>query len=107
MKISQEQKEEKFATIRRWEESGLTQQQFCIQESISFNNFYYWLKKYRGKESKPVGRPRKESGKFINIQSQKGPVFSGAIFAEITFASGNCIKFYQAIELSHLKQLAI
>lgn len=106
MKKNQEQREEKFAMIQRWKESGLTQQKFCQQETISFNNFYYWLKKFR----KQV---EKSPAKFIklkrpqNLNSNKpGNVSTDSVFSEIIFANGNRLRFFNAIEIAQLKTLA-
>lgn len=99
MKNNKELREEKFAMISRWEQSGLSQRQFCQTENLQFNHFYYWLKRYRGKNSnKPTG--------FIKLISEDKPVSTRHIFSEVILANGNTIRFYQSVDGSVLKQLA-
>ena len=94
--------------IRRWQESSLSQKQFCLDENCSMNNFQYWLKQFR-KVNMPsllVKRGGKKSGKFIKLKSPEKNISSGSIFSEVVFANGNRIKFYNAMDISQLKQLA-
>lgn len=105
MKYNQELREEKFAMIRRWEESGLSQKKFTEQENIVFNNFYYWLKKYRKQKQKQDAK-EKRSG-FVKISVPKQALGNAACLSEVVFVNGNRIKFYNAIEISQLKQLAL
>ena len=39
-------KEAKFALVRQWEESGMTQTTFAAQNNIGITNLSYWIKKY-------------------------------------------------------------
>ena len=98
MKNNSELREGKFAMIRRWEESGLSQKKFVEKERILFPHFYYWLKKYRDQGKKSVG-------KFIKLKTTDRTIPSNVI-TEVVFANGNRIKFHNAIEISQLKQLA-
>ncbi len=106
MKKNKELQDAKFAMIRRWEESGLSQKQFCENEPLSSNNFHYWLKKYRDLNKKSVDTQQRKPEKFIKLKTET-PISTGAVFSEIIFANGNRIKFYNAIEISQLKQLAV
>ena len=36
-----------FSLISRWQESGLSQIDFCQQHDLVPHRFYYWLKKYK------------------------------------------------------------
>jgi len=40
-------REEMFALIKRWKESGKTQKQFSRENGIKYSKFLYWMKKYR------------------------------------------------------------
>lgn len=92
-------REEKFAMICRWEQSGLNQRQFCQSENIPFNHFYYWLKRYRDQgNDKAVG--------FIKLKSDVKPGFTGEIFSEVVFSNGNTVRFYRSVDGAVLKQLA-
>ncbi len=105
MKKNQALQEAKLAMIRRWEESGLSQKQFCENEPRASNNFHYWLKKYRDLNQTFVDTQQRKPEKFIKLKTENS-ISAGAVFSEIIFANGNRIKFYSAIEISQLKQLA-
>lgn len=106
MKINPEIREQKFAMIARWESSGITQKQFTEQENVSMNNFQYWLKRYR-KASEPARETgKRKSEKFIKLKTPEKGMLCGNVFSEIVFANGNRIKFYNAVDVSQLKELA-
>ena len=46
MQVSQMYKEEMYDLIERWDSSGLTQKNFCLQEGVSVSTFGYWRKRY-------------------------------------------------------------
>lgn len=100
MKNNSELREEKFAMIRRWQESGLSQIKFSEQENISYATFNYWIKQYRAKNNVDVGKG------FIKLQSHSKNVGSENIFSEIIFSNGNTIRLFNALDISELKKLA-
>jgi predicted transcriptional regulator len=111
MKYNTALQEEKFVMIRRWEESGLSQRKFTQQENIAPNNFYYWLKKYRDQKQGKIASAGRKIGKentarFIKIPVPKKLIDNSFCVSEVVFANGNRIKFYNAVEISQLKQLA-
>lgn len=83
MKINPEVKEQKFAMIRRWEASGITQKQFIEQENVSMNNFQYWLKRYRKVNEPTRITVRKISKKFIKLNAPYKNGLSGSLFSEV------------------------
>lgn len=106
MKINPEIREQKFAMIRRWQESGITQKQFAEQENISMNHFQYWYKRFKKVNESAYRQDKKKSEKFIKLKAPEKNIFLGNVFSEVVFANGNRVKFYNAIEVSQLKQLA-
>jgi len=108
MKNNLELREERFAMIRRWQESGLTQKQFCINENWTMNNFQHWLKRFRKVNLPATGEnvPGEKSSAFVKLKMPPKNI-SGNPFSEVVFANGNSIRFYDRIEISQLKQLAI
>jgi len=40
-------KEEMALAIEMWQESGLSQYEYCNREKLSKSTFSYWLKKYK------------------------------------------------------------
>ena len=106
MKINPDIREQKFAMIIRWQESGMTQKQFAEQENISMNHFQYWFKRFK-KANEPVSRQgKKNPEKFIRFQAPEKNILPGTIFSEVIFANGNRVKFYHAMDILQLKQLA-
>lgn len=39
-----------FAVIEDFQQSGLTRQAYCAQNSIAITKFHYWQKKYRNQD---------------------------------------------------------
>lgn len=100
MKNNSKLREEKFALVRRWESSGLSQRKFSEQENISYQNLNNWVKVFR-KQNTELPKPG-----FIKIAPAENKISSEKIFSEITFVTGNCIRFFYPIEISQLKKLA-
>lgn len=100
MKNKTEIREERFEIVRRWEASGLSQRKFSAQENIAYQNLNNWVKIFR-KQNAEVTK-----GKFLKITPPENKISSETIFSEITFANGNCIRFFQPIEVGQLKKLA-
>lgn len=96
MNFNPELREEKFAMIRRWTESGLTQKQFCEKENTTLNNFQYWLKQYR------IINKAETRASFIKVPMQKQPK---SCYAELELKSGTIIRFFSPLSLIELKAL--
>lgn len=96
MNANPELQEEKFAMIRRWIEGGTSQKEFCEKENVTFNNFQYWLKRFRLQNKSEI-KPG-----FVKIPSQKS---SGACYAELHLKSGNIIRFFSPLSINELKAL--
>jgi hypothetical protein len=89
-----------------WQESGLTQQQFCDREKLSVKTFGNWLKKYREKGSgKEPGT--ESSNAFIPVELP-GTVElppAGANQIEITYPGGTRVTCPANIGIQQLKTL--
>lgn len=101
MKNNQELKEEKFAMVCRWQESGLTQKQFTLQENVSMNNFQYWFKRYK-KQNNPTEEQR---GSFIKLPVSEKAERKENVFLEITLSNGTNMRFFNPVDVSQLKKL--
>ena len=99
MKSTTENREEKFAMVRRWEASGLTQKTFCLQEGIPGHHFNYWFKKFRDENGLAPS-----TGKFIKLKPPVKEMAQG-IYAEVIFRNGNCLRLHQQVSGVELKQL--
>jgi hypothetical protein len=100
MKNKTEIREERLGIVRRWEASGLSQRKFSAQENISYQNLNNWVKIFRKQNTELP-----KAG-FIKIAVAENNISQETIFSEITFANGNRIKFYNAVDISQLKKLA-
>lgn len=99
MKNNPELKEEKFAMISRWQESGLTQKKFIETENISMNHFQYWLKRYKKQNEVP------QTKGFIKLPLPEKAGHSENVFLEILCANGTRLRFFNAVEIAQLKKL--
>jgi hypothetical protein len=83
MKIREQILEERFRMIEEWEESRLSQKEFCKKINIGYSVFQYWLKKYKSKSSLPEAGPD-----FISLQINES---SSLPSAEILLSNGTRI----------------
>ena len=44
-------REEMFALIEIWKESGLSKTEFCTEQNISQPVFYYWMRRYKERKT--------------------------------------------------------
>jgi transposase-like protein len=58
-------KEEMYMGIELWKESGISQKNYCKQNSLSFNTFKYWLNKYA--HENPAAKPA-VTNRFLPVQ---------------------------------------
>jgi transposase-like protein len=42
---------EMLSLIKKWQKSGISQKEFCIDHDIPLHLFYYWLRKHRQTQS--------------------------------------------------------
>lgn len=88
-----------FSLIENWQQSGLSQKNFCEQHQIAAHQFYYWYKCYRIKNDVPVVRGAKG---FIELHSQGTAPEAGI---EVLLLSGHRIYFNQPVAASFIKVL--
>lgn len=88
---SKEIKQQMFAKIKQWQQSGLSQKQYCLQNSIAYHIFHYWYKLYRNHQPHS----------FIPISIQT----LSAVNIELHLPDGKRLLFHQAISVDFLKAL--
>ena len=76
--------EKMFLVIEQWEESIMTQVEFCRSQKIPKSTFYYWLKKYK-EEKGGLQNP------FIPL-TIKGDEKSACVPCELTISYPNGVK---------------
>ena len=87
--IAEEKKEKMFSMVEQWRKSGLTRNEFAIQNGIKSASFEYWCRKQFNEVVK-VQKPT-----FIEIgYSQVLPVDKKDPRVELEFPSGLRLKIY-------------
>ena len=96
-----------FLAIELWQESGLSQNKFCIQEKISLQTFGYWYKKYKKKKVLFPNPGFKESETFIPVELphtvNSAATTPGDI--KVSFPNGVQINCPAGIDIQQLKTL--
>jgi hypothetical protein len=99
--------EEMFLAIELWQESGLSQSKFCIQEKISLQTFGYWHKKYKRVKVLLPNPGLKESETFIPVELSHtvhaAAVTLGGI--KVSFPNGVQVNCPTGIDIQQLKTL--
>ena len=92
-----------YALIRKWEVSGLSQEQFLRQQGIAKSTFGYWRKKYL----KETGdNKRKEN--FIPVKIDKADkTQKGTEVLELIYPNGVRLVCSARMDLSRLKPLIV
>jgi transposase-like protein len=102
-------KEEMYLAIALWQESGLSQVEFCAGEKISVKTFHYWLRKYREEKGLLECHSKKASKTFIPVEVSNGRTLNrtnpdyGRI--ELAFPNGVRLSCPVNIDISQLKSL--
>jgi hypothetical protein len=97
-----------FFAIELWQESGLSQNKFCVQEKISLQTFGYWYRKYKQQEKVLLPNPGlKESETFIPVELSHAvhstELTPGDI--RVSFPNGVQISYPTGIDIQQLKTL--
>jgi transposase-like protein len=96
---------ERISQIKAWEKSGLSIIEFCKENDITKDNFYYWRTKYRKEQEAQSD----ENGSFINISELKGrknkPETKPENKYEFLFPNGIILKVNGDLNLALLKNM--
>ncbi len=103
-KIRKHRQEQMFELIRKWEEGGLSQEQFFDKYKVAKSTFGYWRKKYLAESEN-----NKAKSDFIPVKLEQPEVTAEEALAELelVYPNGVRLKFTSDIELSRLKPLII
>lgn len=100
-------KEEMYLAIEMWQESGLSQRKFCLNENLSVKTFAYWLRKYKQEKGFPAKKDNNVRETFIPVEVPNAintPVPDcGNI--EVIFPNGVHINCPAGIDIDQLKKL--
>ena len=95
--VKGEQVQEKmFSCIRSWQQSDVSQKEWCSQQNIPYHIFHYWYRKYKDQQG-----TAEDKGAFVQLAITSGP----AAGCEVVFTDGTRIVFHQPVGVRYLKDL--
>jgi len=97
MQTKDEVRRQMYNHIEQWQQSGLTQKAFCLQNDLSYHVFHYWYKVFRNKESRPASS-------FIKLDIPPAAVY-GTPHSELILPDGKRLLFHEAPGIDYLKAL--
>jgi|694.fasta_scaffold140843_1 hypothetical protein len=89
--------ERMFALIRQWQETGMSQKDFCARKNIVYATFHYWYKKFR--DASP---PQDLTPSFVPVSV---PLQTISSFCTVRMADGIQIDFHAPVPPAYLNQL--
>lgn len=106
MEYSDATQQQMFSMITCWQQSGLTQKDYCEQHSIRYHVFHYWYRKYRDTQLSD------QQAGFVPLQIQPSAAAaadsrtpSAGAHTEIVLPDGRRILFHQPVSVDYLKVL--
>jgi hypothetical protein len=87
-----------FSLIAEQQSSNMKIGPFCDRHQIVRSRYYYWLRKYRNRQSDE----NKATG-FELIRPE--PEYSSSLFCELVTPEGIHLRFFRSITVSFLKSL--
>ena len=98
MQSSTQLRQQKLAMIDAWQQSGLSQKQYCLQNNIAYHIFHYWYKRYRDKQAARGSDPAGFIPLTVNVASAGG-------YIELQFPDGKKILFHGPVSVDYLKAM--
>lgn len=90
-----------FSLIEVWKKGDQSQQEFCKQKGLDYNQFHYWLKRY--KEVNGIVSEQKSSFERVKLAVEPAKAFA----MELIFPDGKRIVFHQPVDPSFVRSLLI
>jgi len=85
-----------FEIVRAWQQSDVSQKEWCRQEDIPYHIFHYWYRKFKDQQE-----PIDNSGSFIQLAMASTQVAS----CEVIFVDDTRILFHESLPAQYLKSL--
>ncbi|MCK5014365.1 MAG: hypothetical protein KAS66_11155 [Candidatus Omnitrophica bacterium] len=89
---------EMFSLISRWQESGLSQIDFCQQHDLVPHRFYYWLKKYKQSGTTSI------RSSFLQVEVETGGSETSDEI-RIEYPNGVIVTVGETVHISRLRAL--
>ena|SRR5260370_33181553 len=100
MQSTKEIKDQKLSMIANWQQSGLTQKQYCEQHQLRYHVFHYWYRRYREEQSHS---PNTGTSPFVSLKINNNQVI--AMHTELLMPDGRRLIFHQGADVQVLKTL--
>lgn len=81
-------KEQMYARIEAWQQSGQSQNQFCNDAGLSTSTFNYWLRKYKLEKDQAEQSDGKPVKTFLPVEVFKGDIRNDKDCIIITYPNG-------------------
>lgn len=90
-----------FASIGRWQRSGLKQTTWCKNNHIRYSTFHYWYKRYRSKVL-DTDTPANTPG-FVQVMMDTAG--TTVVQCELALPDGRRLTFHQPVSADFLRTL--
>ena len=97
MQTKDEVRRRMYNHIEQWQQSGLTQKAFCLQNDLSYHIFHYWYKVYRNKGNRAASA-------FVKLDLPPAAGY-GTPHSELILPDGKRFLFHQPLCIDYLKAL--
>jgi|SRR5690606_1664661 hypothetical protein len=87
-----------FSLIEVWKKGDQTQQDFCKEKDLDYQQFQYWLRRY-----KQTVEPGSSQRSFTQVKFKTQAVTTGA--TELVFPDGRKLIFHQPVDAAFLRSL--
>lgn len=87
-----------FSLIEVWKKGDQTQQDFCKDKELDYQQFQYWLRRY--KQTVDSGSSQST---FTQVKLKTQPITTGAL--ELVFPDGRKLIFHQPVDASFVRSL--
>lgn len=99
VKLLDDKMKHMFGLIDAWQQSGITQQEFCKNQGVPYSKFHYWYKRYRQQKS---GETDIAGFKKIELTV---PSLSNGAWLVIQCTDGRQFNFHQPLGADLIRQL--
>jgi hypothetical protein len=89
-------REQMFTSIASWQQSDLSQKEWCRQQDIAYHIFHYWYKAFRNEHPQPGN-----DNSFVRLSVKPEANAS----CEVVFNDGTKILFREPVTVHYLKSL--
>jgi len=100
--MSRKTQKEMFQLIETWQQSGLSQREWCLQHDISVSGLQYWIRRF--KKSKQVPDVSDDPG-FVQLVVPSRNSSSHLPWCELRMADGVTLCFHQPLSADFIRSL--